>query len=54
MNQAYRGSCHCGRVTFELQGEVKYVIDCRRSMAASSLAKTWQRMAPRVSTATRG
>ena len=32
MQQTYRGSCHCGRVTFELQGEVKYVIDCNCSI----------------------
>ena len=30
--QIYRGSCHCGRVSFELEGEVKYAIDCNCSI----------------------
>jgi len=30
--QTHRGSCHCGRVTFELQGDIKYVIECNCSI----------------------
>ena len=29
---AHRGSCHCGKVAFELDGEVAEVIDCNCSM----------------------
>ena len=32
MPRTYRGSCHCGRVTFELQATLEYVIDCNCSM----------------------
>ena len=32
MQQTYHGSCHCGRVTFELQAELNYVIDCNCSL----------------------
>lgn len=32
MQQTYRGSCHCGRVSFELDGEVKYAIECNCSI----------------------
>lgn len=32
MHPTYRGSCHCGRVTFELQGEVRNVIECNCSI----------------------
>lgn len=28
----YRGSCHCGRIAFTLEGEVREVIDCNCSM----------------------
>ena len=28
----HHGSCHCGRVAFDLEGEVKDVIDCNCSM----------------------
>ena len=29
--QTHRGSCHCGRVTFELTATLDYVIDCNCS-----------------------
>jgi hypothetical protein len=29
---AYRGSCHCGRVTFEAQAKLDYVVDCNCSL----------------------
>src|SRR5262245_10285254 len=32
MRQAYQGSCHCGRVTFELQARLDYVVDCNCSL----------------------
>ena len=32
MPQTYQGSCHCGRVVFELQGDIKQVIDCNCSL----------------------
>lgn len=32
MHQTYRGSCHCGRVTFEMQAELDYVVDCNCSL----------------------
>jgi hypothetical protein len=28
----YRGSCHCGRVTFEVEAEIKSVTECNCSM----------------------
>lgn len=28
----YHGSCHCGRIAFELDAQVKEVIDCNCSM----------------------
>ena len=28
----HHGSCHCGRIAFDLEGEVKNVIDCNCSM----------------------
>lgn len=32
MEQTHRGSCHCGRVTFEVQAQLDYVIDCNCSL----------------------
>jgi hypothetical protein len=32
MPQTYGGSCHCGRVAFELRGDVAHVIDCNCSL----------------------
>src|SRR4249920_877422 len=32
MQQTYQGACHCGRVTFELQAKLDYVIDCNCSL----------------------
>jgi hypothetical protein len=28
----YRGSCHCGRVTFELEGDIRGAIECNCSI----------------------
>jgi hypothetical protein len=32
MHQIYQGSCHCGRVTFEVRANLNYVIDCNCSL----------------------
>lgn len=31
-DQIYRGSCHCGRVTFELKANLRVVIECNCSI----------------------
>jgi hypothetical protein len=30
--QTYKGSCHCGRVTFEVRARLDHVIDCNCSL----------------------
>jgi hypothetical protein len=32
MPHTHRGSCHCGRVTFEVDGEIKGVVECNCSI----------------------
>lgn len=32
MLQTYQGSCHCGRVTFEVRARLDYVVDCNCSL----------------------
>ena len=32
MIQTYQGSCHCGRVTFEVRANLEYVVDCNCSL----------------------
>lgn len=32
MQNTCKGSCHCGRVIFELQGKIDYVVDCNCSI----------------------
>ncbi|HSP99896.1 MAG TPA: GFA family protein [Candidatus Dormibacteraeota bacterium] len=32
MPQNHQGSCHCGRVTFEVRADLDYVIDCNCSL----------------------
>lgn len=32
MHQTYQGSCHCGRVTFELKARLDTVMDCNCSI----------------------
>lgn len=32
MTEPHRGSCHCGRVSFELRASIDYVIDCNCSL----------------------
>lgn len=35
----YQGSCHCGRVAFELQAQVDTVIDCNCVKGENELAR---------------
>jgi hypothetical protein len=37
----YQGSCHCGRVKFEVEGEVSQVIDCNCSICIRKGALLW-------------
>lgn len=32
MHKTYQGSCHCGRVRFELQARIDHVVDCNCSI----------------------
>jgi len=37
----YHGSCHCGRVAFEVEGEVTQVTDCNCSICSRKGALLW-------------
>lgn len=37
----YEGSCHCGRVAFEVEGEIKDVFDCNCSMCRRRGSILW-------------
>ncbi len=37
----YRGSCHCGRVAFEVQGDIDSGLDCNCSMCRRKGALLW-------------
>jgi hypothetical protein len=37
----YQGSCHCGRVAFEVEGELAQVMDCNCSICARKGALMW-------------
>lgn len=37
----YRGGCHCGKVTFEVEGEIKGAMDCNCSICARKGALLW-------------
>lgn len=37
----YRGSCHCGSVAFEVDGEIDKVVDCNCSICARKGALLW-------------
>jgi hypothetical protein len=37
----YQGSCHCGRVAFEVEGEVTQVMDCNCSICIRKGALLW-------------
>lgn len=37
----YKGSCHCGKVAFEVEGELKEVADCNCSICSRKGALMW-------------
>lgn len=37
----YKGSCHCGKVAFEVEGELGQVMDCNCSICARKGALMW-------------
>jgi hypothetical protein len=37
----YKGSCHCGKVAFEVEGEIDKVMDCNCSMCSRKGALLW-------------
>lgn len=37
----YQGSCHCGQVRFEVEGELERVIDCNCSFCSRKGALLW-------------
>ncbi len=43
----YKGGCHCGRIAFEVEGEIGKVIDCNCSMCRRKGSLLW--FVPRAS-----
>lgn len=37
----YRGSCHCGRIAFEVEGEIGQVMDCNCSICQRKGSMLW-------------
>ena len=37
----YKGSCHCGKVAYEVEGELEGVMECNCSMCSRKAAKMW-------------
>jgi len=37
----YKGSCHCGKVAYEVEGELTGVMECNCSMCSRKAAKMW-------------
>jgi len=37
----YKGSCHCGRIAFEVEGDLEQVTDCNCSICARKGALLW-------------
>ena len=37
----YKGSCHCGKIAFEVEGEIKEVMACNCSMCSRKGALLW-------------
>jgi hypothetical protein len=37
----YNGSCHCGRIEFEVEGEIESVLDCNCSICQRKGALHW-------------
>lgn len=39
--QSYKGSCHCGNIAFEVEGDLEEVIECNCSMCQRKGSKMW-------------
>jgi hypothetical protein len=37
----YRGSCHCGKIAFEVEGEITRVMDCNCSICSRKGSLLW-------------
>jgi hypothetical protein len=37
----YKGSCHCGQIAFEVEGELKQVMDCNCSICSRKGSLLW-------------
>lgn len=37
----YKGSCHCGKVAYEVEGELTGVMECNCSICSRKAAKMW-------------
>ncbi|HYC46468.1 MAG TPA: GFA family protein [Burkholderiales bacterium] len=37
----YKGSCHCGRVAFEVEGEIQSVLECNCSICSRKGSLLW-------------
>ena len=37
----YKGSCHCGRVAFEVEGEIQQLMECNCSMCSRKGSLLW-------------
>lgn len=37
----YKGSCHCGKVAFEVEGDIEEVIDCNCSICSRRGSLLW-------------
>jgi hypothetical protein len=37
----YKGGCHCGRIAFEVEGEIEQALDCNCSLCAKRGALYW-------------
>jgi len=37
----YKGSCHCGKVAYEVEGELTGVMECNCSMCSRKAPKMW-------------
>ncbi|HET7923998.1 MAG TPA: GFA family protein [Rhodanobacteraceae bacterium] len=44
---AYKGSCHCGKTTYDVDGEIEQVIECNCSVCSKKGYLLW--FVPRVS-----
>jgi hypothetical protein len=37
----YKGGCHCGRVSFEVEGEIPHVLECNCSICSRKGSLLW-------------